>query len=449
MIRALGNFFTKIAKRWIPDAFIFAIILTILVFLLGMIIQGSSFIEMTTYWGKGMWSLLGFSMQMVLVLVTGSALAMSKPVHKVLKAIAKAANTPVKAIVIVSIVMGIGCWLNWGFGLIISAILAKEIAKVTKGIHYPLLVASSYSTFVLWHSGLSASIQLTIAAKNAVMDKFAHGTIVPTSETIFSPQTLIIALVLLVTIPIINVLMMPKKKEEIFEVDPAILMDDEKDNVSVKSRKDMTPAEKTENSIVLAIIVGVVGVIYAVRYLVKGGSLSLDVVNFIFLVLGLIFHGTPINYVKAVDKSVRTCGGIVLQFPFYAGIMGMMVSSGLAATFSHWFVSISTPRTFQLFTYYSAGIVNMFVPSGGGQWAVQGPIMMPAAEALGVSYARTASAIAWGDAWTNMIQPFWALPLLGLAGLSARDIMGYTTVTLLYSGCVLSIFALLVGFGVL
>ena len=263
MIRALGNFFTKIAKKWIPDAFIFAIILTILVFVLGMVIQGTSFINMTSYWGGGMWSLLGFSMQMVLVLVTGSALAMSKPVHKVLKAIATAANTPVKAVAIVAFVMGIGCWLNWGFGLIISAILAKEIAKVTKGIHYPLLVASSYSGFVLWHSGLSASIQLSIAGKNSVMDKFAEGAIVPVSETIFSPQTLIIAIVLLVTIPIINILMMPKKKEEIVEIDPSIFAEDEKDEGPVKSRKDMTPAEKTENSIVLAVIVGVVGLIFA------------------------------------------------------------------------------------------------------------------------------------------------------------------------------------------
>ena len=439
MIRALGNFFTKIAKKWIPDAFIFAIILTILVFLLGLVIQGKSFLEMTGYWGGGMWSLLGFSMQMVLVLVTGSALALSKPVHKVLKTIAGVANTPAKAIATVTVVMIVGCWLNWGFGLIISAILAKEIAKVTKGIHYPLLVASSYSGFVVWHAGFSGSIPLTIAAKNAIMEKVAPGTIVPVSDTIFSAQTLIIVIVLLVTIPLVNILMLPKKKEEIVEVDRSIFAEDEKDEVAAKSFKEMTPAEKTENSFVLAFIVGAVGLVYAIRYLVKGGSLSLDVVNFIFLILGLIMHKTPIAYVRAVDKSVRNCGGIVLQFPFYAGIMGMMVSSGLAATFSNWFVSVSTPRTFQLFTYWSAGLVNLFVPSGGGQWAVQGPIMMPAAQALGVSYARTAMGIAWGDAWTNMVQPFWALPLLAVAKLNIKDIMGYTTVILLWVGIITSL----------
>jgi len=443
MVRALGNFFTKVAKKWIADAFVFAIVLTIVVFALGMIVQKASFIDMASYWGGGMWSLLGFSMQMVLVLVTGSALAISKPVHKAMVAIAKRANTPAKAIITVSVVMVVGSWLNWGFGLIVSAILAKEIAKTVKGIHYPLLVASAYSGFVVWHSGLSASIPLSIAGKNAVMEKFAHGAIVPTSETIFSAQTLIILAVLLVTIPLINVLMMPKKKEDIYEVDPAIFADDDADDVKVKARKDMTPAERQENSIVLSLIIVVVGVVFAVRYFIKGGSLSLDVVNFIFLILGLLFHKTPIAYVKAVDKSVKTCGGIVLQFPFYAGIMGMMVSSGLAATLSNWFVSISTPRTFQLFTYYAAGIVNMFVPSGGGQWAVQGPIMMPAAEAMGISYGRAAMGISWGDAWTNMIQPFWALPLLAVAKLNIKDIMGYTTVILLWCGVITSLGLLL------
>ncbi|HPE90448.1 MAG: short-chain fatty acid transporter [Spirochaetaceae bacterium] len=443
MIRALGNFFSKIAKRWIPDAFVFAIILTIIVFALGMIIQGSSFMEMTTYWGGGMWDLLGFSMQMVLVLVLGSALAISKPVHRAMVAIAKVANTPGKAIVIITVVALVANYLNWGFGLIVSAILAKEIAKNSKGIHYPLLVASAYSGFIIWHSGLSASIQLTVAAKNPVMEKFGEGAIIPTSETLFSAQTLIIAAILLVSIPVINMLMHPKKKEEIYEVDPAIFIEDSYED-EVKPRKEMTPAERQENSIVLALIIAVVGVIYTVMYFVKGGSLGLNIVIFIFLVLGLLFHRTPIAYVKAITKSVATAGGIVLQFPFYAGIMGMMVKSGLAATFSNWFVSISTPQTFPFFTYLSAGLVNMFVPSGGGQWAVQGPIMMPAAKALGVSYAQTASAIAWGDAWTNMLQPFWALPLLAVAKLNIKDIMGYTTVILLWAGLITSLGLLLI-----
>lgn len=442
MVRSLGKFFSKVARKYIPDAFIFAVILAIIVFILGMVVEGSSFMEMTTYLGGGMWSFLAFSMQMVLILVTGSALATSKPVHKVLKSIASAAKTPTQAIALVTIVMVVGCWLNWGFGLIISALLAKELAKNIKNIHYPLLVASAYSGFVVWHAGFSGSIPLKVAGADPIMAKFADGVIVPTSQTIFSWQNLLLVAIFLVTIPIINVLMSPKNKDEILTVDPALFEDDEE--APLKARKDMTPAEKLENSWILSMIIGAIGVIYIVVFFVRGGSLGLNIVNFIFLILGIILHKTPIRYVKAVAEAVKNCGGIVLQFPFYAGIMGMMINSGLAATFSQGFVNISNETTFPFFTYLSAGIVNFFVPSGGGQWAVQGPIMMPAAKAIGTSYASTAMAIAWGDAWTNMIQPFWALPLLAVAKLDIKDIMGYTTVVLLFTGIVTSLFMLFV-----
>ena len=272
------------------------------------------------------------------------------------------------------------------------------------------------------------------------MTRFADGVIIPTSQTIFSWQNLLLVAIFLVTIPIINVLMTPKNQDEILEVDPALFADDEE--APLKAKADMTPAERIENSWILSMIIGAIGVVYIVSFFVKGGGLGLNVVNFIFLILGIILHTTPIRYVNAVNDAIKNCGGIVLQFPFYAGIMGMMISSGLAVTFSEAFVNISNTTTFPFFTYLSAGIVNFFVPSGGGQWAVQGPIMMPAAKAVGVSYSTTALAIAWGDAWTNMVQPFWALPLLAVAKLNIRDIMGYTTVVLLFTGIVTSLFML-------
>lgn len=440
MVRALGSFFSRIARRFLPDAFIFAIVLAIIVFVLGMVVEGSSFVEMAGYFGGGVWSLLAFSMQMVVILVTGTALATSKPVHRGMKAIAAATKTPGQAIVVVTIVMIVGCWFNWGFGLIISALVAREIAKSVRGIHYPLLVASAYSGFVVWHAGFSGSIPLKIAGEDSIMAQFADGVIVPASQTIFSWENLLLVVVFLITIPIINRLMMPKEKSEIMEVDPALLADDEDE----EEAGEMTPARRLENAWVLSYIIGLFGLTYIIVYFVRGGSISLNIVNFIFLILGIILHRTPIRYVRAVNEAIRNCGGIVLQFPFYAGIMGMMVSSGLASTFSQGFVNISNARTLPFFTFLSAGIVNFFVPSGGGQWAVQGPIMMPAAKALGASYSSVAMAIAWGDAWTNMIQPFWALPLLAVAKLNIRDIMGYTTVVLIFTGIVTSIAMLVV-----
>lgn len=442
MIRALGKTFSKIARRLLPDAFLFAVILCIIVFILGMAVEGAGFMEMTGYFGGGVWAFLTFSMQMALIIVTGSALATSKPIHSALKGISRAAKTPGQAILLVSFVTAICCWLNWGFGLIIGALLSKELAKTVRGIHYPLLVASAYSGFLIWHAGLSASIPLKIAGADSIMKQFADGTVVPAGETIFSVPNLILLLILLVTLPIINRLMLPKK-EEVFEVDPALFKDEEVEE-TVKPRKDMTPAERLENNMILSLIIGAVGVIYIVQYFVKGGGISLNIVNFIFLSAGILLHKTPIRYVRAVNEAVKGVGGVILQFPFYAGIMGMMINSGLAQTFSQGFVNISNQTTFPFFSFLSAGIVNFFVPSGGGQWGVQGPIMIPAAKALGVPYATTAMSIAWGDAWTNMIQPFWALPLLGVAKLNIRDIMGYTTVILLYSGVVISLFMLFV-----
>ena len=273
------------------------------------------------------------------------------------------------------------------------------------------------------------------------MQKFADGAIVPASETIFSVQNLILVAILVITMPLINRFMHPKKKDEIFEVAPNLFEDEEEVEV-IKDKKDMTPAEKLENNMILSIIIGAIGLVYIVYYFAKGGGISLDIVNFIFLIVGILLHKTPIRYVRAVVEATKGVGGVVLQFPFYAGIMGMMINSGLASTFSQGFVNISNDTTFPFFTFLSAGVVNFFVPSGGGQWGVQGPIMIPAAKQLGVSFASTSMAVAWGDAWTNMIQPFWALPLLGVAKLNIRDIMGYTTVILLYTGIVISLFML-------
>jgi short-chain fatty acids transporter len=438
MIRVLADFFTKLVRRYLPDAFIFAAILTFLVFALGVISEGKTPMDMAKYWGEGFWSLLAFAMQMVLVLVTGHTLAKTKVVGSVLRGLAGIAKNPAQAIIVVTVVALIACWINWGFGLIVGALLAREIVKKVKGIHYGLLVASAYSGFLIWHAGLSGSIPLKIAQTSKdFMSQITGGAIIPVSDTIFTFQNLLICAVLLVTLPIINRMMMPKE-EDVVEIDPALLADAGEVEVVI-DKAMLSPAEKVENSMVVSMLLGVMGIAYIIYYFAQGGTLELNTVNFIFLIAGIILHKTPINFLRALNEAIRNTGGIVVQFPLYAGIMGMMVASGLAASISQWFVDVSTPTTFPFFTFLSAGLVNFFVPSGGGQWAVQGPIVMPAAQALGVPLGKAAMAIAWGDAWTNMIQPFWALPLLGIAGLGIRDIMGYCTVALVWSGVVISL----------
>lgn len=445
MFKKLTNLSVKLVEKLLPDAFIFCIILTILTFVLGMISTGQGIVEMSTHWGRGVWSLLGFSMQMALVLVLGNALASSRPVKGFLSKVASIAKTPTHAIMLVSFVSAVACWINWGFGLIVGALLAMELARRVKGVDYRLLIASAYSGFVVWHNGISGSVPLSVASNLEELGRFSNGIItevIPTSQTIFSPWNLIVSGIIIFTLPIINKLMHPDP-DKVIAVNPKLI--EVHPEPARKDKKDMTIAEKMENSMILSYIIVAMGIVYLVYYFANNGfNLTLDIVNMIFLVLGIAFHKTPINYVSAVNDAVRGAGGIILQFPFYAGIMGLMTGANaeglsLAAVVSNWFVNISTVRTFPMFTFWAAGIVNFFVPSGGGQWAVQGPIMIPSSIELGVDVSKTAIAIAAGDAWTNMIQPFWALPALGVAGLSAKDIMGYCLMILLYTGIIFSV----------
>ncbi|MGH4140076.1 TIGR00366 family protein [Clostridium sp.] len=439
--------FTKacvnLVQKYLPDPFIFAVLLTFFVLILGVIVTGQSPLAMTVHWSKGLWTLLAFSMQMALVLVTGHALANAPSFKKGLKTLAKIPKSPTQAIMLVTLISTIACWINWGFGLVIGAIFAKELAKEVKGVDYRLLIASAYSGFLVWHGGLSGSIPLVIAGGGEAVVKATAGavtTAIPTSTTLFSNFNLVILGILLVTLPLINKAMHPDKENTV-TINPKLLVEEP---VIIIAKENMTPADKLENSTIISMLLTLMGFTYIVYYFIKGGSLDLNIVNTIFLFLGVALHRTPRRFINAIADAAKGAAGIILQFPFYAGIMGMMVGASvsgisLAGAMSTFFVNISNQHTFPLFTFLSAGLVNFFVPSGGGQWAVQAPIMMPAGAALGVPAAKTAMAIAWGDAWTNMIQPFWALPALGIAGLSAKDVMGFCIIDLLYSGIIIGL----------
>ncbi len=426
-------------QKYLPDAFLFAALLTFIVFVAAIITTKQSPFSVAMHWGNGVWSLLAFSMQMVMVLVSGHTLATAPFFKKILDKLSCLPKTPIQAIMYVSFISGIACILNWGFGLVIGAIYAKEIAKKVKGVDYRLLIASAYSGFLLWHGGISGSIPLTLASGN--LSKATAGALnnpIHTSQTLFSSYNLIILFGLLFTLPLLNAAMHPKNKDEIFEIDPALLEDDVKEVKIDKSK--MTPADKIENSPVINILIATIGYTYIVGYFMKNGfNLNLNIVNMIFLITAILAHKTPKNLLAAFSNACKGASGIILQFPFYAGIMGMMIGknpegASLAGIISQSFISSSTALSFPGLTFLSAGLVNFFVPSGGGQWAVQAPIMMPASVELGVSAAKTGMAIAWGDAWTNMIQPFWALPALGIAKLGAKDIMGYGVIITIYSG---------------
>ena len=431
MIRNISKFFTKILERWLPDAFIIAIIITFIVLITGIFAQNHSPIKMVRLWGDGVWNLLVFSMQVTITLFTGSVLAQTEAVKKGLKALASLAKSPSQAIILMTMIALVCCWISWGFGLIASALMAREIALQVKGVHYPLLVASAYSGMLVWHAGLSGSIPLKIAATdNDELSNLLNGVTIPLTETIFSWESLVICLILFITLPIINKMMLPPPSE-IIEIDL------NKVTAYIPPNQDITtPAHFIEQHRLPTLFLGLLGAYYLVDYIAGEKAIGLNTINFIFLVAGLLLHKSSATYLAALSEAVKGLSGIVLQFPLYAGIMGMMVGSGIAVSMSEWFVSVSNADTFTILTFLSAGLVNIFVPSGGGQWAVQAPIVIPAALSLGVPLNQAAMAVAFGDAWTNMVQPLWALPLLGIAGLKIQDIMGYCTVALIWSGIV-------------
>ncbi|MBQ6295533.1 MAG: short-chain fatty acid transporter [Firmicutes bacterium] len=442
MFKKFTNGCVNVINRWLPDPFLFAIILSIVVFIFAMLGTGQGPVTMIQAWGNasGFWSLLAFAMQMALVLVLGSAMASAPVFKRFLARIAAVAKNKRSAIVLTTFVSVICCWLNWGFGLIAGALLAKEMAKRIRDVDYRLLIASAYSGFVIWHAGLSGSIPLTISGGYTIGEETYQAGM---NQTVFHPMNLIMCGLILFLMPFVNYAMHPDEEHTI-TVDPALLENDVDRVYEIK-----TPADRIEHSKILWCIIVVAGFAWIIQYfmgVVKAGgsvanALNLNVVNFIFLFLGLLMHGNLRRYVDAIGDAAGGSAGVLLQFPFYAGIMGMMVAKNadgvsLAGIISDFFVNISTDTTFPLWTFLSAGIVNFFVPSGGGQWAVQGPIVMPAAAKMGIEPGRAGMAIAWGDQWTNMIQPFWALPALGVAGLSARDIMGFLVIVLLFTGII-------------
>lgn len=441
MFQKLINACVKLVQRCLPEPFIFAIILTLVAFCVAIPICDQSVVEVVENWGDGVWSLLAFSMQMALVLVCGSTLAAAPAVKKVVSKLASAPKTPAGAIAFVSAISSVACWLNWGFGLIVGAILAKEVARKLQGVDYRLLIASAYSGFVVWHSGISGSVPLSLATAGDALVKATNGIVaepVALNETIFSIYNIGIALAVIVALVIVNALMHPKG-DAVLCVDRSLLCEEGCDEKVVA----ITPADKMERSPVLTWIISILGLAYLViKLFVRGGGLDLNSVIMLFLFIGLLAHKTPICYVNAFTKAATGAAGILLQFPFYAGIMGIITGTGasgvsLAGEISDAFISISNETTYPLLTFLSAAIVNVFVPSGGGQWAVQAPIMFPAGAQLGVDPAITGMAIAWGDAWTNLIQPFWAIPALAIAKLNAKDIMGFCLIDLLVTGVII------------
>lgn len=424
-------------QRFLPDAFVIAVLLTLFVFIVGFFTNPAEPITLVKSFGDGFWVYLAFTMQMVLLLMTGMVLASVPFVKRGLESLASLANTPNKAYVLTFTVTAIAYYINWGLAVVVGAILVREVGKRNQNAHFPLLVAAAYSPTVLYTAGLSSSIGLTVATKDHFLAEVMG--VIPTSETIFSSSTIIIFLALFLTMPAIICLMAPKTN-----IKPYVAREVPPKKKETDEVEENTPALKLERTPILGILTGAIGLLYVVNEFLNGRDLDLNIINILFLSLGLVFHRSLGQFGEAFKEAASSTSPIILQFPFYAGIIAVLGSSGLGQAIIDGMASVANKETFDIFTYWSAGVVNMLAPSGGGQWALQGPLQVPAGMALGVDPATIAMAVGWGDAWTNLIQPFWALPILSVVGLHIRHIMGYCFLLAIWVGALTTVLMLFV-----
>ncbi|MGO4332524.1 short-chain fatty acid transporter [Cupriavidus sp. 2TAF22] len=431
----IAGFFTELMRRYLPDPFVFAIALTLLTMAMAVLVEGQPAPAVILSWGKGFWNLLSFTTQMAVILAMGYVLATAPLTDRLLERIVSAVHTPRGAVIVATLVGGIGSYLNWGFGLVIGGIIAKKLATKVRGVHYPLIIAAAYSGFTMYGLGLSASIPVLISTPGHPLEKSMG--VVPLSETIFSLPMLLTSLVVIVTLPLLNAWLHPRNPADVVEIKPEAAGGNDAAQGSAHSLGvENTIASKLNNSRILSLAIGLCGVGYAALYFRAGGSLDLNLINFMILFLGVLLLGTPVNYVAKLNEGIKTISGIILQYPFYAGIMAIMAGSGLVDTISRVFVDIATPQTLPFWGLISSFVINFFAPSGGGHWVIQGPFMIDAAKAIGSSISQTSMSVMLGNAWNDLVQPFWILPALALSKLSLKDVMGYTVIMMFWVGLV-------------
>ncbi len=416
----------------IPSPLVLAIILSFVVYFLALLFTSSPETEnaypilLMSYYQKGFWDLLAFAMQMMLILVLGNVLALTPFFQSLIKFILSRINSASSALLLTVFFSIILTWFNWGLGLIFSALLVRSIAEKARlnslKINYPLLVAAAYSGMMIWHGGLSGSAPLKVAESNHFLSDVTG--IIPVSQTIFSTMNLVLYASFLILIPLTFFLL---SKIKINRYTP---LSDLPEHVSVPQSD--TKLKRNYLGLVFGAVLAFI-VVYQF-YLFGFSTLNINLINLILLSLGLLLYANLDQFMNAVKTAIVSSAGIMIQFPIYAGIMGLMKYSGLAEVFTQSLISISTPLTLPVFGFFSAAVVNFFVPSGGGQWAVQGPILVEAAQHLGVSMPKIIMALVYGDQLTNMIQPFWALPLLSITAVKAKSIIPYTFVVMIVGG---------------
>jgi len=435
---------TDWTERWVPDAFVFALIATLIVVVAGVAFTPSSLPQVIDAWGKGLWELIPFTLQMALIIITGHVLATSPPVGRVIRMVAAWPTTPRNAVALVAFFAMTSSWFNWGFSLIFSAVLAREVARRVAGVDYRALAAASFLGLgSVWAQGLSGSAALQMATPGALQPQIreivAHngivqGGIIPFNHTIFLWQSLVSVVVEIIVVTAVMWLVTPPAGRGKTAGDLGIALGQAEIQPPAPVEKPV-PGQWLEHSPILNWLIVALGGTYLVRYFMQAGeplsAINLNTVNLTFLLLGFLLHKTPARLMHAVQGATPAVWGVILQFPFYAGIAGIITSTELSQQLAHAFVGISSATSFPAIVATYSAVLGVFVPSGGSKWIVEAPYVMAAAHELKVHLGWVVASYDLGEALANLVQPFWMLPILGLFQLRARDVMGYTFVVFL------------------
>ncbi|HLR43866.1 MAG TPA: TIGR00366 family protein [Brevibacterium sp.] len=441
-LRTITAPFSRFVERWMPAPLIFAVALTVIVAVMALTMTPAGPTEVLSSWGDGLSDLLAFTTQMCLILLLGHALANTAPVRRALIGMGKLPRTAYQAYAWVTLVACASSMLTWGLALVVGGLLAREVAVQMRRrnveVHFPLLVACAYTAMSVWSMGYSSSAPLAAATPDSfIIDTL--GATIPVSQTLGTWWNLVGIVIVVPLLVAVMPTLRPRSGDAIVQLPKDLQAADAGDaGVAHVDAEDTSPAARMDSSRIIPLFLGLCVTAYIVwHFSTNGFALTLDIVNWTFLALLLILSRSTHELGQLVKNAAATVGDILIQFPLYAGIMGIMVSTGLGAMIATFFVDISNPVTFGPIAFVSAALLNVAIPSAGGQFAVQGPVMLDAAQSIGVDPAVVTMALGYGDSITNMIQPLFALPLLAIANCRLRDIVGYTSASMVVSGSVL------------
>ena len=430
--------FEHLVEQYCPDPLVFAIFLTMTILVLALALTNTNPTQAISAWGNGLHSLLAFTMQMCLIIITAYVLAHTKLVNALLQALGRVPRNVWQAYTLVTVCAALFSLICWPLGPIAGGIIAREVALTAHQrqipVNYPLLVAAAFGGFVVWEMGYSSSIALAVATPGNPLESIIGG-LIPVEETLLTWWNLM-TIITTVTVVNLTVLFFHYLHQSRPIAPPA--------HKAPPIEPKMTrggPMGRLENGRVVSVFLSLMLFTFlAYWFSTHGLDLSLNIVNWSFLALGLLLANSSVHYARLFSDGAQVASPVLLQYPLYGGIMGLALQSGLAEQFTAFILNIANGDTLPLVGFLSAGLINIFIPSGVAQWAIQGPIFIEAARALEVDLSVVTMSIAWGDQWTNLIQPFCAISLLAVTGLKLREIYSYC-----FAICMVSALPMMLG----